>query len=330
MDFTALSCPQCGGALPRQAYWRMVTCPYCQAQVTLAEDLVHAEDFHRAWLRAQNIATAPALCIGAQKFRLIAPLGGGETAEVFLAERQHILPERVIIKLARPGAPASALAEEYQTLKRLQALDGAGAAYFSQRLPQAVLSGQCLDASHAGRFALVLRHPVGYWGSLASVLQYQPSGIDPRHVVWIWRRVLDMLGFIHPLGWMHGRINPEHLLVHPRDHGILLIGWRAAHPNTHPRADAAQQIAQDLMHTAWSMRSLLTGDLQSPGVGPHTPAPLAKLLEQASEDAGWCLRQSAAGIDQALRQAAREAFGPPRFLEFIPIAHTRPTHQGGI
>ena len=52
------------------------------------------------------------------------------------------------------------------------------------------------------RQALVLRHPTGFWGSLQDVQQANPQGIDPRHAVWIWRRMLEVLAgsYQHGIG----------------------------------------------------------------------------------------------------------------------------------
>lgn len=316
MPYLALTCPQCGGALPRQAWWRIVSCPFCTAMVTRSEDVVEAAQFHQAWLRAMAAvpAASQVLALGGQRYRVLAPLGGGEHAVVYLAERLSHLPERVLLKIAHTGGESRPLQREQEVLRTLQALDGPGAAYFSTRLPQVVRSGIAGAGWQQGRAVLVSRYPVGYWGSMADVLLHQRHGIDPRHVVWIWRRVLDILGYVHAHGWAHGRLSPEHMLVQPRDHGVLVIGWRSAHGG----ASRGEQ-AEDLRQTAWSMRELLCGGMDLPAIPASLPVPLAGLLQRASEDHAWCGASGAAGIDEALRVAAREAFGAPRFVPFSPL-----------
>jgi len=327
MQFTTLSCPQCGGPLPRQAHWRMVTCPFCSAEVTRSQDVVQAATFHDAWLRARSAIRPAERCIasGVLSYRVLARLGAGELADVFLAERMDCLPERVVIKLARPDAPASALSREDEVLRTLQALQIPGAAYYSRRLPQPVALGSARLDHGPERPALVLRHPPGLWGSLADALSFHPAGLDPRHAVWIWRRVLDLLAFIHAAGWTHGDLRAMHWQVQPRDHGILLTGWR------HARARAThREIARDLMQSAWTLRQLLCGTGHDgdapPGLGPATPQPLSRLLRQASEEPDWCSRQGAAGLDQALQDAALQSFGAPRFVPFNPTGSI-PTPQ---
>lgn len=313
----ALSCPQCSAPLPRAARWRTVECAYCGTTVVRGEETVRREDFRAALRRAQPQAGGGrVLQWRGGHYRVLAPLGRGEHAEVLLAERLGALPERVTLKLALHEAGASALAREAAALAALQSLDIAGAAYFTRRLPQPIGTGQAEGWSEAPREALVLRHPTGFWGSLDAVRQAHAQGIDPRHAVWIWRRMLEVLAFVHDAGWCHGAIAPAHALVHPRDHGVLLIGWSQARP----RADRAT-MARDLQQSAWTLRALLHGpsDDAAPGLGARTPGPLAGLLHECSEARGACERLGARGIEAALSEAARASFGAPQFVPFDPV-----------
>lgn len=312
LGLTALTCPQCGGALPRQALWRMVACPYCQAQVTRSAQVVQRAEFRAALerLNARPGGPGPMLSIGGRRYRVLAALARGAASDVMLAERFAVVPERVTVKLAH--GTAHTLAREAEVLQQLQALQGPGAAYFSQRLPQVVALSRTSEVGHE-RDALVLRQPVGFWGSLAEVQRAHPHGLqDERHAVWLWRRLLDVLGYVHGAGWTHGDVSPGHALVHPGDHGVLLIGWS--------RARQGGDAARDLMQSAWTVRALLHGPEDTePAISARLPRPLADLLHTASTDAAWCGRVGAAGIDQALVAAARAAFGPPQFVPFHPL-----------
>jgi hypothetical protein len=73
------------------------------------------------------------------------------------------------------------------------------------------------------------------------------------------------------------------------------------------------------MQAAWAVRAVLHGGAAGePGLGANTPAPLAAVLREFSEDAAACRRLGAQGIEQALSAASREAFGAPRFVHFDP------------
>ncbi len=299
----------------------MVTCSYCTAVVTHSAEVVQ-----RAWFRdakARLTASLPSdgqiIRCRAQRYRVQAALGGGANAELLLAETVSATPERVSLKLARSEAGSTVLHREESVLNALQALDGPGAAYFTRRLPQAAGVGK-IDGS--GKTVLVQRAPTGYWGSLSRVLHNFPQGIDPRHAVWIWRRMLEVLGFIHAHGWAHGRLSPDHLLVQPRDHGVLIIGWSGAKHGSEPALRG-----RDLAQTAWTIRALLHGgdDDLEPTIPAALPAPLAALIRRASEDRAWCTQNGAQGIDDLLRRAAREAFGAPQFVPFHPDPPHHPT-----
>ncbi len=309
LSLLALSCPQCSAPLPRAARWRTVTCGYCGTTITRGTETVERESFRAAWRRAnaaQLSDTGRLLQWRDAHYRVLAPLGHGEHSEVLLAERLGALPERVTIKLARDAAGGAVLAREAAVLQSLQALSVPGAAYFTRRLPQPLGLGVAQGLGDGERQALVLRHPTGFWGSLQEVQQANsPQGIDARHAVWLWRRMLEVLAFVHGAGWTHRALAPAHALVHPRDHGVLLIGWSQA------RQDASGgAIGRDLMASARSVRALLSDSA--------TSAPLAALLRECSDDAIACERLSAQGIEQALSAASREAFGPPRFVHFDP------------
>jgi len=309
MNFDALSCPQCGGPLPRQASWRMVACPQCTAMVTRSSRVVERRAFHEAWLRSRAVDAAGdrLLRIKGRTYRVLAALGDDDGCKLLAAVSCGPAPERVTIKLARDARHA--LAAEADVLQRLQQLELPSSAYFSQRLPQPVAFGATDADAHD---ALVLRQPVGYWGTLADVQAHHPDGLrDARHVVWLWRRALEVLAYAHGAGWTHGDLRPSHWLVNPGDHGVLLVGWGMA------RRGAA--VARDLMQSAWTLRALLHGHSDGPPpLGARVPAPIADLLRVASEDAAWCARHGAAGIERQLTEAARQAFGLPQFIHFNP------------
>jgi hypothetical protein len=323
MDAVTLICPQCGAPLPRRALWRAVACTYCAAEVTPVRQVVQASRFREAYLRsrADSSAGLSAIACGGHHYRILTNLAHGARSRVVLADRLGALPARMVLKIARADAPAGSLRREKEILDALQACSSADAAYFTQRLPQPVAFGMSEDAAGGTDEVLVLRNPTGFWGSLADVRSNYPTGIDPRHAVWMWRRILDVLAFVHTSGWAHGRLGPDHLLVHPADHGVLIIGWAEARQYRLDRPGAICSPARDLMQAAWTIRAMLsrTGWDLAPTIPASTPRQLAALLARASEDVSWCASVGAAGLDEQLVSAARAAFGSPRYLDFTPV-----------
>lgn len=66
--------------------------------------------------------------------------------------------------------------------------------------------------------------------SLRQVIDAYPNYIDFRDAAWMLKRMLEGLGHVHQLGYVHGAILPEHVMVHPTEHGAKLIGWGCAAP----------------------------------------------------------------------------------------------------
>jgi len=313
MAWVALSCPQCSAPLPRVAIWRAVKCPSCGSLITRTESVVARDTFRQALVRARqgSVFSGRSVQCGGQGYSLVQLLGRGEISEVYLAQRIGALPLLVTLKLSSAPGAAAHYQREVKVLRELQAFQGGAAdAGLSQRLPQVVALGVVED--NPVQHALVLRHPSGCWGSLAALNERFPQGVDPRHAIWIWRRMLEVLRYVHSRSWSHGDIRPEHALVHPADHGVRLIGWASA------RKDAsANDQATDLMRSARVVLVLLNGASATPGVANHVPAELSQLVTQASQDEKFCRQYGAAGLDELVRAAAKAAYGPPAFVPLI-------------
>lgn len=275
--------------------------------------MVMRDSFRQALMRARqgNGAAGNDLQCGGEGYHLIQRIGDGEISQVYLARRVGLLSFLATIKVSSAAASTARYAREAEVLRDLQAAQsGAGSVYAAQRLPEVIAQGP-VEGTHSKQ-ALVLRHPIGYWGSLAALSERFSNGIDPRHAVWIWRRILDVLHFLHAQGWSHGDVRPEHALVNAADHGVLLIGWASAKKGAGEKARAA-----DLLRCARVVRVMVCGTSGSDVIPPGVPAALAGLLTRASEDEDFCLRQGAQGLDALLRVAAQEAFGAPSFVPLI-------------
>lgn len=63
------------------------------------------------------------------------------------------------------------------------------------------------------------------WYSLEEVKKKYRGGLDGRHIAWVGKRLLGMLGFLAEQGIVHGALLPPHILVHPATHALRLVGW---------------------------------------------------------------------------------------------------------
>ncbi len=73
----------------------------------------------------------------------------------------------------------------------------------------------------------VLAYIDGFY-SLKEVREAYPQGIDPKDMAWIWRRMLLALNFAHTNHVIHGAVLPTHIMIHPEQHGLVLIDWSYA------------------------------------------------------------------------------------------------------
>lgn len=74
-----------------------------------------------------------------------------------------------------------------------------------------------------GTMGLVMREIDGY--DLTQIREKYADGLSPRHVCWIFERLLSVLGFMHINKILHGNIEPSNVMVRPRDHNSFLIDF---------------------------------------------------------------------------------------------------------
>jgi serine/threonine protein kinase len=80
----------------------------------------------------------------------------------------------------------------------------------------------------ANRRVNVLQHADGYV-TLADVIRAYPKGLDYRDVVWMFKRVLAAMWFVHSeKKVVHGALIPPHIMIHPTGHGAKIVDWSYA------------------------------------------------------------------------------------------------------
>lgn len=159
--------------------------------------------------------------------------------------------------------------------------------------------------------------------SLAAVARAYPHGVDPRDAAWMWRRLLTGLGWAHRAGIVHGAVLPEHVLIHPGEHGLVLVDWCysvapggripalvAAHRDSYPPEVIARQPpseATDIYLATTMMRAL---------IGPALPAALRRFADGCLYAAPRMRPQDAWRLLAELDELLEHLFGPRRFREF--------------
>jgi hypothetical protein len=327
----ALKCPQCNGPLAPSRFAKTLTCPYCGSTVVLDEpEVVSAERFHRAYREWNAPAThgfESWVRVGDAHWaieRLIAP---GETSDVYAVRRARWPTQRALLKILRSDRDAALFDHEWEVLDGLEA---AGGSRMSGRIPRPLARGVARDGDHAGPRAMVLDRADGFDHTFEAVRRVYPEGVEPRASIWIWRRILETLAFLHRSRTIHGAVLPQHLLIETGEHGVRLVGFSAAGPPgalprtvcgrfeaLYPGGRSGPQklsLATDLSMSARSIAFVLGGDPASGEVPEAVPERLAELVrltcasrpDTVDADGAWQLRE-------ALGRLASELYGPPAF-----------------
>jgi serine/threonine protein kinase len=310
-----LNCPQCAAPLPRQALWKSAQCSYCGVLVSKTETTVLRESFRGALQRqrANGSSGSNTLRCNGQTFAIKETLlTSADGSRFLLGQRVGAAPIQVLLKLGEKTKFKPLFLLEAQNLAHFHSVQSAVGGYYSRLIPNVVEMGDA-DDFYPNQTVMVLGLVPGLWGSLSSVIANYTNGVDVRHVVWMWRRVLEMLAYVHSVGWSHGDLSPEMSWVNPRDHGVHLMNWSKANSNAN---EATQSL--DIQNSARLVQVMLAGAFEQPLESLNAPKEILDLLSLVMNDADFCYRRGARGIDELLVKAARNAFGSPKFLEFKP------------
>lgn len=141
-------------------------------------------------------------------------LAHGELATIYDGRRSSD-GTRVAVKIADDRADNDLIQAEVSALALLCAEDS----------PQRKHLPEVLDRFHTrdGRLGTVFTYLDGL--DLTEARRRLPDGLPPRHLIWVMRRCLSVLGWAHSRGVLHGNIDPAHIMVRARDHNVWIVDW---------------------------------------------------------------------------------------------------------
>jgi hypothetical protein len=264
-----------------------------------------------------------------RRYTPVRLLASGDVADVHLAtagDESHGATEvHYLLKVARVPEGNPRLDVERRSLAKLRA--AAGDTTYRKYLPALVDS--FLTAGRSPRQVNVFRSEPGF--TTLEQLHRQHPALDGRHLAWIFKRLLTVLGFCHRQGVLHGAVLPCHAMIHAAGHGLQLVGWgqsvavgqrirtvparyRAWYPAEVQHHRPARP-ATDLFLAARCLIYLAGGDPATNRMPEAVPPPMRRfvhtcLLESARmrPDDAWALLEDFDELLQAL-------YGPPRFHE---------------
>lgn len=321
MNPSVLTCPHCGAPLAVSRFARTVVCAYCEATVRVDPSAVSVQRYREAlaqWNHPVGSDDAVRFSLGEQLWDEQRLLARGEISDVYLAKRARWPSELVLLKVVRDGADAPLLQHELDVLQRLRAAAESQQVNLGARVPQPIVSGTLAD----GRAAAAYRWAGGFVHTFEAIRSAHPQGIEPVASIWVWRRLLEVVGVMRTAGIVHGSILPNHVLIENGEHGTRLAGFSCADaPNAPLRAVAtafedfypASMLSSgkltksaDLVMSARCVAYLLGEDRR------RMPAPLAELLGRIGTDDEHADRDPWQ-LHQEVGRLGRSLFGPPAF-----------------
>lgn len=333
----AIMCPQCNAPLTPHQFARSVVCSYCGATVRLDESSVSAAKFHEAfqvWNSPESYQITSWVSIGNSYWAVDKYIAHGELSDVYFARHARWPTELAIVKLLRDRQGIAQFDNEWDALQRLQQSEAPGADNFTMLIPQPIIHGDITSGVHKGSRGSIFRWASGFIHTFDEVIQAYPNGISPQASIWIWRRILEVLSFIHASGMAHGAVLPAHLLFQENEHGVRLVGYSCAghvgeklsaishgYESFYPQAMQSNPkltIQLDLVMSARCIVAMLGGDPETAFLPTTIPAKLASIVQRIalsvpadkmSEDA-WAIREELGVI-------SREVFGPAQFIPIV-------------
>lgn len=142
--------------------------------------------------------------------------------DVTFAETASVGVRRAIMKMPKSPRDSDLMEREAKSLKLMKAeIDPKYHAFF----PELIETFRHRDTtSRETRRVNVVNEFSGFY-SLAQVREVYSHGVDPKDAAWMWRRLLVAIGQAYDAGIVHGAVVPEHVLIHPGDHGLTLVDW---------------------------------------------------------------------------------------------------------
>jgi hypothetical protein len=230
-----------------------------------------------------------------------------------------------VLKVARRPEGDAHLNIERRNLTNL--LSAAGTTTYRNYLPALVDSFPT-----TGRFARrinTFRYVPGFH-TLEQVHEQHPA-LDGRHLAWIFKRLLTVLGFSHRQKIIHGAVLPCHAMIHAAGHGLQLVGWGQSvaagqrirtvpgcYRDWYPaevRKQRPASPATDLFLAARCLVYLAGGDPLTNWMPDSVPPPMRRFLDTCLLESARMRPDDAWALLEDFDELLQGLYGPPKFHE---------------
>jgi len=127
-----------------------------------------------------------------------------------------------VVKMPLNPIDNDLMEREARALKRL---DAEANPDFRKFAPTLVESFRHRDAATKQERRVNVLERLDGFVTLREVMDAYIDGVDPRDAAWMWRRLFVAIGLAHDNDLVHGAVTPENVMIHPEQHGVVLIDW---------------------------------------------------------------------------------------------------------
>lgn len=280
-------------------------------------------DLWNDWLAAAGLRTAfTTITTAKHRYEVGARRYAGEICDLYDAtytDGDGAHP--AVMKFPRAPQDNDLLATEARALRRL----ASGDVRFRPYVPELVDSFAHRDVDDGTeRRATVLPHLDGFV-TLEAVRAAHPAGLDPRDAAWLWRRLLVAIGYVHRNGVVHAAVLPEHVLIHPERHGLVLVDFCYAATSVGDRLTAIPTTRRD-----WYPAEVATTRRVEPSLdiylgsrlmrwlmADRAPRPMRRFIDGCTVAHDRLRPSDAWRLLDELDEILGDLYGPRRFRPFV-------------
>jgi len=167
------------------------------------------------------------------------------------------------------------------------------------------------------------------WFTAEQIRACYCDGVDPCHLGWMFKRILEVLGYVHSQGWVHGAVLPRNLSFHTQRHALRLTHWNDSvtkgsrlamtspewsewYPAEHATSAQPQT---DIYLAAKSMIYLAGGEATSNHWPATTPPRMQRFFNACLLESPRMRPHDAWSLHEEFDELLQDLFGPRRFVE---------------
>lgn len=291
---------------------------YESAKIKISENFYGAKNPHMVWTKNPSFKTEK------RSYYLGPEINSGDISTIYSGESEFgdIFSGKVIIKVANDPIDNNLIQHELNSLNKLFLEPKAQV----HHLPQVLDTFLTLDK----RLGIVFKNFGGYPLEEIKPFMNKQSCIPEKHMVWMLSRLLAVLGYSHNRGIIHGNIQPDHILIRPKDHNLQLIDWCwSSHSDldkfkikteffSPPELDRniTPQFSSDIYSAGMCMIYLLGGNIGIKEVPNSIHPEITRFLKRMVQESYRTRPQDAWELWHEFDKLKINLWGPKKFMHF--------------